>query len=103
MPFSSVRAHCENWLACRKREISEATFQSYQVAVERLFKYLGDDAEKDLTYIPKARIAGFRDFLLTRYRTRSSNQYLKIVRMIFRAARIDGYLWQDPRRRNQVG
>jgi integrase len=96
LPFSNVRSHCENWLSGHKAEISESTFSSYRKSIERLLEYLGDDAGKDLTDISKPRIAGFRDFLLARYRTRSANQYLKIVRMIFRAARLDGYLWQDP-------
>ena len=34
--------------------------------------------------------------MLARYATRTANLYLKIIKMVFRSARLDGYLWQDP-------
>jgi integrase len=34
--------------------------------------------------------------MLKQYAPRTANLYLKIVKMVFRSARLDGHLWQDP-------
>jgi hypothetical protein len=46
--------------------------------------------------VTKSHVTAFRDSMLARYATPTANLYLKIIKMVFRSARLDGYLWQDP-------
>jgi integrase len=57
---------------------------------------LGPQAERDLAAITKATVAAFRDAQGAQNAAATANLDLKIVRMLFRAARLDGYLFQDP-------
>ena len=96
LPFSSVRTHCQNWLAPRKAKTSIATYARYARTLKRFLDFLGDDAEKDLNEIVPVQITPFRDSRLKNASTRTANLELKIVKMVFRSARLDGHLWQDP-------
>jgi integrase len=96
LPFASVRTYCQNWLSTRTVETAKATSSRYEIIVERFLESLGESAETDLNEITKSQITLFRDSCLKRYATRTANTYLKIVKMVFRSARLDGYLWQDP-------
>ena len=94
--FASVRTYFGNWLIPRKAETKPATFSRYKRTVERFLEFLGDSADKDLNEITKEQITAFRDAMLARFANRTANLYLKIVKMVFRSARLKGYLWQDP-------
>jgi integrase len=94
--FSSIRTYCQKWLATRKAETRLATYSRYERTLQRLLEFLGEEAEKDLNEITKDQITTFRDSMLEKYATRTTNLYLKITKMVFRSARLDGYLWQDP-------
>jgi integrase len=96
LPFSSVRTHCQNWLAPREAETSIATYARYERTLKRFLDFLGDDAGKDLNEIVPVQITAFRDSRLKDASTRTANLELKIVKMVFRSARLDGHLWQDP-------
>jgi integrase len=96
LPFSNVRTYCQNWLSTRKAETRPATYSRYEKTIERLLETLGDSAEKDLNEVTKSHVTAFRDLCLKLYATRTANLYLKIIKMVFRSARLDGYLWQDP-------
>lgn len=99
LPFSSLRTYCQNWLVPRKVETSIATYARYERTLKRFLEFLGDDAEKDLNEITPAKITAFRDSRLKEASTRTSNLELKIIKMVFRAARLEGHLWQDPAER----
>ncbi len=96
LPFATVRTYCQNWLSTRKAETAKATYSRYKITVERFLESLGEAAETDLNEITKSHITAFRDSCLKRHATRTANIYLKIIRMVFRSARLDGYLLQDP-------
>jgi integrase len=96
LPFSTVRTFCQNWLATRIAETAKATYSRYEKTIERFLESLGEAAEKDLNEVTKSHITAFRDWCLKQYATRTANLYLKIIKMVFRSARLDGYLWQDP-------
>jgi integrase len=97
LPFSTLRAYCHNWLATRKGETASATYARYEKTVNRFLEFLGSSqAEADLNTVTKSHITAFRDSMVARYTTRTANLYLKIVKMVFRCARLEGYLLQDP-------
>ena len=96
LPFASVRTYCQNWLTGRKAETSVATYARYERTIQRFLDSLGEHAEKDLNEVTKVQITAFRDSRLAQAATRTGNLDLKIIKMAFRSARLEGYLWQDP-------
>ena len=96
LPFSSVAQYAKGWLATRKAETSPATHRRYGDAVTKFLAFLGTNAERGLEEITKTQILAFRDAQIARSATATANTDLKIIKMVFRSARLENYLLQDP-------
>jgi len=96
LPAATVRAYLAKWLAARKPELARATYLRYEKTIEKFIAFLDPDADRDLGEITKARIAAFRDAHAAKTSPANANIDLKVLKVAFRAARLDGYLWQDP-------
>jgi integrase len=96
LPNASLRRYAQSWLTGRKAETAPTTFGRYRRNIEEFLGFLRADAQRDLSEITKNRIAGFRDHLASRKTPATANLDLKTIKMFFRAARLDGYIWQDP-------
>jgi integrase len=96
LPFASVKTYCEQWLAARKAETSPGTHRRYGDAVGKFLAFLGPQADRSIEDVARTQISAFRDAQLSRNAATTANNDLKIIRRIFRAARMDGYLLQDP-------
>ena len=96
LPAATTRRYLEKWLASRKSELAGTTYARYQKTVEKFIKFLATDADRDLSEITKSRIAEFRDAQADKTSQANANIDLKVIRVAFRAARIDGFIWEDP-------
>jgi integrase len=96
IPTATVRGFATRWLSDRQRETSTSTQQIYRKAVERFLEFLGPDADKDLALVSKNRITDHRNQLADRLGSVTVNRDLVIIKMVFRRARIDGYITDDP-------
>ena len=96
LPVATVRVYLARWLAARKPELARATYLRYEKTVEKFLRYLEDDADHQLEEITKARVAAFRDAQANKTSRSNANVDLKVLKVAFRAARVDGYLLQDP-------
>jgi integrase len=96
LPSSPLRAFVTRWLSDRSRETSPATISTYQKTADRFLAFLGAEADGGLESITKARITEYRNQLADKLAPATVNRDVKIVRMIFRQARLDGYLLKDP-------
>ena len=96
LPFASVRKYALEWLASRRAETSPATHRRYGAAIGKFLAFLGPDADRGLEEITRSEIAAFRDARLQTSAVHTANMDLKTVRAVFRSARRDGFLFQDP-------
>ena len=96
LPFATTSDFVGQWLAARKVETSSGTFRVYEDVVRKFLSFLGAKAQAPLEQITKTQILAFRDAQIVASAPATVNTALKIVRRIFRSARIDGYLLQDP-------
>jgi integrase len=96
LPNATVRGYADIWLKHRKGETSSETFAIYERSVERFFAFLGNDADRDLGSVTKSQIVDYRNQRADKLAPATVNRDVKIIRMIFRQARQDGYLFQDP-------
>ena len=96
IPFVSTTDYANQWLAVKRPEISGSSFRRYEEAVAKWLTHLGSAAPRGMDEVTKAQVASFRDALLALSSPATTNHALKIVRMVFRSARREGFLFQDP-------
>ena len=96
LPSSTVRAYASSWLAARKAEIKSSSGARYDKIIEKFLLFLGPRADGDLSEIKKAQIAEFRNAQAKKFAIATATLELKTVKMMFRQARIDQYIFIDP-------
>ena len=94
LPAATVADFFSRWLAARRREIAETSFHRYGIATASFLSFLGPRAGRGIESISREDIIGFRDSLALS--PASANFALKIVRRVFRAARLEGIILRDP-------
>jgi hypothetical protein len=95
-PALSVRDYVGQWLERREAETSFGTQRRYRNAIDHWLKFLGPRADRGLEEITEAQIFAFRDARAKTSATLTANFELKILKMIFRSARRERYLFEDP-------
>jgi integrase len=96
VPTATVRQYVEIWLAVKEHETATATYAAYQKSTAKFLAFLGMDAERDIAEIRQAHISGFRNSLAKKVTPGTVNFDLRCIRMVFRAARRDSYILEDP-------
>ena len=92
----SVRAFINDWLERKTPEVASSTLDFYRNAAEKFLRFLGATAEADLTEITRDHITRFRNAEAKRFAPKTVNHQVKFLRMIFRAARRDALVADDP-------
>jgi integrase len=92
----SLRAFAQEWLATKRPEIAKATFDFYSGSIEKFCSFLGEDANRSIEEITKGQIVDYRNALARELCARSTNHDLATVKMLFRAARRDGVIPENP-------
>jgi Site-specific recombinase XerD len=93
---NSLRNFLENWLENKAPEIAHSTLAFYRNAARKFLTFLGDTADADLTEITREHITRFRNEEAKRFAPKTVNHEVKFLRMIFRAARRDALVGDDP-------
>lgn len=96
LPSHSFRQFSNSWLERKTPEVAAATLEFYQNVVSKFINFIGPKADTEMSDITQEDIISFRN---SQARTRSSrtvNHDLKGLRMVFRAARADKVLVDDP-------
>ena len=62
----------------------------------KFLAFLGSAADKGLDEVTQQQVAAFRDSRLAESAVQTANTDLKIIRSVFRRARLDGLIFQDP-------
>ena len=96
LPTATVRDYFESWLERKTPEISESTRGFYGIKTRDFIGYLGDRAELEMNRITQADIVGFRNEEMKRVSATSVNHSIKFLRMVFKAARADAVLLDNP-------
>ena len=83
------------WLPARA-ETSAFSHRIYENAIGKFLAYLGPQADEGLDEITRPQVAAFRDAQLAVSASATANIQLKVVKMLFRSARRDGFIFDDP-------
>ena len=76
--------------------ISSVTLAFYRNAAAKFLAFLGDEADRDLTEITRDDITQFRNEEAKNCAPKTVNHKVKFLRMVFRAARRDALVGDDP-------
>jgi integrase len=92
----SVVEYVAQWLGRKQGETSSSTLATYRHAVDEFTAFLADSAAQPIHYVTPTQVAAWRDAAATKARSRTANNKLKIVRVLFQSAWRDGLLAQNP-------
>ena len=93
---ATVRKFLTDWMTNKKSETSPGTHKRYQNAVDKLLAFLGDRADRDIAYVHKRDLAALRDKTAAELSVSTANTDLKILRVAFHQAVIDGLRLDNP-------
>jgi len=96
LPHTTASAFVHGWLTQKRPETSRTTMQSYEKTVRAFLAFLDGRADADLSEVTKADLVKFRNVLSERLAAKTVNRYVKTLRMLFKAARRDGVIFDDP-------
>jgi integrase len=96
VPNASVNEYAKGWLDIKEAERKPSTFESYGKSIEKFLEFLGHDAELDISLLTKKHITAFRNSLAQKVGPGTVNFDLSIIKMLFRTARRDGYILENP-------
>ena len=96
LPKMSTRGYVAYWLDTKQSEVAASTVWFYTHALDLFLEWLGSRADQDLFTVAREDIVRFRDSERKRVAAKTVNHELKILRMLFRQARSDGWTPEDP-------
>jgi integrase len=96
VPTATLRNYVTDWLAIKEHEAARASIVAYRKSADKFIAYLGTSADLDIADIRQPHITGFRNDVAKRLAPQTANFDLKCIKTIFRAARRDGYLLENP-------
>ena len=96
LPAHSFVAFSESWLERKAPETAPGTLAFYKNAVTKFTKFLGAKAESEISEITRDDVTEFRNQESKKLAPKTVNHSLKAVKMMFRAARRDGLIAEDP-------
>jgi integrase len=93
---ATLRGYVLEWLATKEPETARSTLAFYRGSLGKFVSYLGERADAPLARINRTEIVSFRNALAAKLSSKTVNHDLKAVRMLFRSARRDGLITEDP-------
>lgn len=93
---TSVRQFVNDWLERKTPEVAETTLRFYKNASDKFLAFLGTAADEDLTQITRDHLTKFRNQEAKRLAPKTVNHEVKFLRMLFRSARRDALVADDP-------
>jgi integrase len=92
----SLRDFANDWLETKAPETAPRTQVFYVASISKLISFLGKRALEPLSEVTKDDIVAYRNHLAKKLSPSTANHDLKVTRMLFRAARRDHLIADDP-------
>jgi integrase len=96
LPVQTVRQFFDSWLASKRPETSPATTSFYEQSLGKFLTSLGERADNDIAEIAREHVLAFRNRAAETLATKTVNHLVKCLRMVFKAAKRDGAIADNP-------
>jgi integrase len=96
LPVSTVREFVSDWIREKESEVAPSTMERYAESTRKLLDFLGDFADHDLNVVSRRLLVDFRASISEQLAPGTANLVLSHVKMVFRAAKRDSYIVEDP-------
>jgi integrase len=96
VPTATVQQFANDWLKTKKAEIVSRSWDLYEKTIKKFLAFLGGDAELDISLLTKTHITSFRNAITQKVSPGTVNFDLRVIKMLTKAARRDGYIQDDP-------
>ena len=96
LPVQSLRGYVTAWLTTKTQETKSATMSFYQNSADRFLDFMGDRADQDIAEVSRQDLLDFRAEEAKTLAAKTVNHRLKFWRMVFRTARRDSVIADDP-------
>jgi integrase len=93
---ASVRKFITGWIEEKKLGVASATMERYEQSAKKLLSFLGARADHDLNVVSRQLLVEFRAAVSKELAPGTANLVLGHVRMIFKAAKRDAYIVENP-------
>jgi integrase len=93
---TSLRSFLDTWLERKAPEIAPSTESFYRNAASKFIRFMGPMADADVTEVTREHITRFRNEEAKRWAPKTVNHEVKFLRMVFRNARRDAIVGDDP-------
>lgn len=92
----TMREHVENWLATKAPTNAPATAVFYRNSTSKFLAWLGVRADLEISFVTKKDILAFRNERAKIAAPKTVNHEIKVLRMVFRAARKEELIEDNP-------
>ncbi len=96
LPTTTTRAFFDSWFQRKQHEVAPATLAFYRGTAGKFIAFLGKDADREISEITREQVLGFRNSLAKSVAPRTVNHVVKGLRSIFKAARRENVVLDDP-------
>lgn len=93
---TSVREHFANWLTEKRASSATSTMEFYERSCEKFLTFLGPAADEPVEHIERGHVARYKIEISKKLAAKTINHHVKLLRMVFKAARRDGLIDEDP-------
>jgi integrase len=92
----SLREYAGGWLKAKKHETRASTLAFYRKSVDKALRFFKVKADLPLTEFSRDDVLDYRTHLAETVAPKTATHHLKALKMIFKAARRDGAIADDP-------
>ncbi|HTD17732.1 MAG TPA: tyrosine-type recombinase/integrase [Chthoniobacterales bacterium] len=92
----SFRRCLNDWLKAKEAETARTTMTFYRGSLNKFVLFLGDRSDQPIREITKQDVVAFRNSLMKQISAKTANHDLKALKMMFKSARRDSVITEDP-------
>lgn len=86
------RSFAKVWTETRKGEVADSTYAVYERVTREFVSFLGPRADDEMFLVMREDVLRYRDMMSAQISATTVNHHLRVLRMWFKQARVDGWL-----------
>lgn len=92
----SFSDYLNDWLKAKEAETARTTMTFYRGSLNKFAQFLGNRSDELIREITKQDVVAFRNSLIKQVSAKAANHDLKALKMMFKSARTDSVITEDP-------